>query len=326
MSKKVVIVGAGSIGSRHLQAIKKAKISIEIYVLDISKKSLKVAETRYKSIKKNDYVKKIIFTNKTSDLPQDIFLLVSATSASSRFNSTKSILDLCNVKNIIFEKFLFLKIIEYNKMSKLLKNKRINAWTNCNYQVIPFFKKNKYFNSDKLTMFVHGGDWAFASSAIHFIELFCYLTNNKISKMKFDLKNEQILPSKRNKYHEFGGLITAETQKGDTLLIESKKESKKPLYIDLSNNNFLFRLEVSKRTAHMTNFSNQNLFTKKFHIKFPFQSDLTNLYLKDIINKGDCGLPKYEDSSLNHKRLLQLFSREILRDNRYKSISDIQFT
>ena len=326
MTKNIVIVGAGSIGSRHLQALKKVNYSINIYVLDKSSFSLETAKNRYNEVKKNKSIKSINFYKNLLGLPKDIYLLINATTASVRYTVTKSILDVCNVKYIIFEKFLFLQVTEYNKMDKLLKNKKIKAWTNCNYQVIPFFKKNKYFNSGKLTMFVHGGNWAFASSAIHFIELFCYLTKKKISKMKFDLKNERILPSKRNKYYEFGGLLTAETQNGDTLLIESKKESEKPLYIDLSNNDVLFRLEVSKRTAHMINFSKQSKFTKKFQIKFPFQSELTNIYLKDIINKRDCGLPKYEDSSLNHKRLIQLFSREILRDNRYKSISDIRFT
>ena len=156
MSKKIVIIGAGSIGSRHLQAIKKVNINIEIYVLDKSEVSLKLAKSRYMEIKNNKNISKIVFTNKISDLPKCIYLLISATTASVRYVSTKSILDLCVVKFIIFEKFLFSKVQEVNKMRQILKDNNIKAWVNCNYQIIPFFKNNKYFNSAKLSMIVHG--------------------------------------------------------------------------------------------------------------------------------------------------------------------------
>lgn len=326
MSKKIVIIGAGSIGSRHLQAIKKVNIKIEIYVLDKSDASLKVAKSRYMEIKSNNNISKIVFTNKISDLPKSIYLLISATTASVRYVSTKSILDLCVVKFIIFEKFLFSKVQEVNKMRQILKDNNIKAWVNCNYQTIPFFKNNEYFNSTKLSMIVHGGNWAFASSAIHFIELFCYLTKEKISEIEFDLLGEKVLVSKRSKYHEFGGTLTAKTKGGDFLVIESKKDSKKPLYLDLSNSDYLFRLEISKRIASLTDFKKKDSQTKSFKLKFPMQSELSNLYLEEIVKKKNCGLPTYQDCSINHISLIKLFKNKLSKDQRYKKRKDIVFT
>ena len=45
--KKIFIIGSGELGSRHLQSLKNIKTSLEIYIIDPSNKSLKIAQERY---------------------------------------------------------------------------------------------------------------------------------------------------------------------------------------------------------------------------------------------------------------------------------------
>lgn len=47
---KVAIIGAGQLGSRHLQGLKGAASSLAITVLDSSKESLQVSKERYEAI------------------------------------------------------------------------------------------------------------------------------------------------------------------------------------------------------------------------------------------------------------------------------------
>ena len=50
MSTSVLIVGAGQLGSRYLQSLKKVKSSLNIYVVDINQNSLNIAKDRWDEI------------------------------------------------------------------------------------------------------------------------------------------------------------------------------------------------------------------------------------------------------------------------------------
>ena len=43
----IAIIGAGQLGSRHLQGLKKAQLPMNIFVLDASEESLTICEQRY---------------------------------------------------------------------------------------------------------------------------------------------------------------------------------------------------------------------------------------------------------------------------------------
>ena len=60
-SKKVVIIGAGNIGSRHLQALKAVKIPLEIFVIDPSQASLDLSKERYKSMPEGKFSEEVNF-------------------------------------------------------------------------------------------------------------------------------------------------------------------------------------------------------------------------------------------------------------------------
>ena len=303
MNKKIVIIGAGAIGSRHLQGVKKiTQFNYEIFVIDKNLESLNLAKKRYKEIKDNKKIKSVVFDSKINVLPKKIDLLINATTSSKRYSSTKSVIDICVIKNIIFEKVLFNSILEIKKMDAIIKKKKIKAWVNCSYQCIPYFKKIRSLCADngKLTMNVHGGNWSLGSSCIHFIEFFNYLTNSEICKMNFDLLGENIQKSKRKRYYEFGGLLLAKTTSGDYLSIEAKKNSKKPLFIDISNNDIYLQLEDAKRLVKIKDYSGSKIKERRVKINMPMQSDSSKYLCENILIKKRCDLPTYKTSSKNH--------------------------
>ena len=58
----IAIIGAGQLGSRHLQGLKKAQAPMNIYVLDANNDSLKICEQRYNEIADNNLIGEIIFS------------------------------------------------------------------------------------------------------------------------------------------------------------------------------------------------------------------------------------------------------------------------
>ena len=56
----IAIIGAGQLGSRHLQGLKLAQLPMRIEIVDSSEKSLETARERYDQIEANPLVLSLI--------------------------------------------------------------------------------------------------------------------------------------------------------------------------------------------------------------------------------------------------------------------------
>ena len=131
----ILIIGLGNIGYYHLYSIYNNNNSnnYNIYALD---KNIKILT----KIKKNK-IQNIYLFDKIEKLPNIKFdILILSTSATDRYIILKKLLKLYFVKYIIFEKVAFNSLKEIELTKKILLNKKIKSWVNCNYQTIPFFR------------------------------------------------------------------------------------------------------------------------------------------------------------------------------------------
>jgi pyrroline-5-carboxylate reductase len=89
----IAIIGAGELGSRHLQGLKLAKVEMSIYVIDPNANSLKQSQERYDQVAANLMVIAISFLSNLNQLPENLDLVIIATSSIVRANVTKSLLE-----------------------------------------------------------------------------------------------------------------------------------------------------------------------------------------------------------------------------------------
>ena len=59
--KKILLIGCGNIGSRHLQSILKINTNCAVYVVEKSKISTNVAKKRCKEVSKKNSIKSLYF-------------------------------------------------------------------------------------------------------------------------------------------------------------------------------------------------------------------------------------------------------------------------
>ena len=72
--KTILIAGAGQLGSRHLQGVKTSKNELDIWVYDLCKESLKVAEVRYNQVESKN--KTAHFVDTLEEVPNNIDVLI----------------------------------------------------------------------------------------------------------------------------------------------------------------------------------------------------------------------------------------------------------
>ena len=168
---------------------------------------------------------------------------------------------------------------------KKIKASKIKAWVNCNYQTIPYFiELRDKLKSKKFSMQVFGGKWSMGTSAIHFLDLFAYLSNSKIKSLSFFSHTKKLNKAKRKGYFEFVGYFKAKSYNNNEIKIEKLSNSDLPMFITFKSKDSFIIFEDSKRVVNtISDYTNWKLKSKK--IKMLFQSQLTATFQKNFINR-----------------------------------------
>lgn len=124
---RVAIIGAGQLGSRHLQGLLKSKSEQVIYVLDPSESSLKISRNRAQEIKNNH---NLLFITDWNKLPNYLDLVIVSTGANVRSKVVSKLLTDFKVKNLILEKVLFQDLKSYSEINNLINKTKTPTWVN----------------------------------------------------------------------------------------------------------------------------------------------------------------------------------------------------
>ena len=107
LSKNIVIIGAGNLGSRHLQALALTEIPLNVYVVDSFQKSLDIAKQRWEEMPFNSLVQSVTFYKDIQELNNNFEVAIIATSSKPRRMVLENLLIKNKVRYAILEKVLF---------------------------------------------------------------------------------------------------------------------------------------------------------------------------------------------------------------------------
>lgn len=307
--RNVLIVGAGQLGSRHLQGASQVKTKINLLVVDKSPSSIKNAIKRYGEMDFNPSIKNISYFNDLNEIRvNEIDLAIVATTADIRANIIVALNNQFAIKKIILEKILFQKESDYWLINNLIKINKITAWVNHPRRSFPFYKKLKKELElhNKYKMKVTGGSWGLACNGLHFIELISYLTERKELNLDTSHLESFLLESKRKGFYEVMGTIKGKIGEVDIELNCDQGDS--PIEIEI-NSEFenLYIYESHNKII------NKNLKSNKINYKSKKilynQSEITGVLIDSILNESKCDLPYFEDVMEQHL----LFTKKIMQ-------------
>lgn len=308
----ILLIGAGQLGSRHLQGLAKSKLHFDIHITDISSQSLNIAEERFNEanlLKESLIVSK---SNSIEDLPSQHFdLVIIATNADIRFAITKKLLSLNTVSNIIFEKVAFQSEPQFNEIISLLKKHSVMSWVNCARRHFSGYRNlfNLLKGVEDIKFSLAGDEWGLACNSVHFIDLFAFLTSNANYKITKTNLIPQIFESKRKGFIEFFGEYEGVGINGCSFSITCKLKQEnitvQPSSIELDYGNFRILIEESSNRILFFEKNNQVPFREE-QLGIIYQSNLTNLQAEQILLEGYSSLPTLQDSFEIHKPFLKM--------------------
>ena len=297
---KNLIIGAGELGSRHLQGLLKFDKKQIIYVLDTSKSSLNIAKERASEIEFEHTIK---YITDWDNIPSELDLVIVATGASVRSKVVTKLLTICNVKNLVLEKILFQDVESYSGIRELITNTNTATLVNHPRRMFKHYKeiKNVITESDENVSFqVFGGNWDLACNALHFIDLFSFLSQSEVKSIDFEGIDNNIIKSKRLNCIEFTGTLKGVLKNGNDFNICSLEGDYEDITISVltKSNRWIIQEGSAQKIIHLSKENNFNENITPFINEF--QSNLTTRIINDLLVEGKTTLPSYDDACSSH--------------------------
>ena len=298
----IAIIGAGQLGSRHLQALARLTTDCEITVIDPSLESLAVAKQRFEEMPVNNAVRVVGYGVSVDELPAELDYVVVATGADVRLQVLQSLLARSTVRFMLLEKVLFQHLGDYEVAEALLKAHSVKAWVNCTRRAYPLYNNiREFFGNEPLRWFqVSGGNWGLGCNSIHFLDLLAKLTDGSPSELTTDSLDRALIPSKRKNFMEFTGTLRGKFG-GTEFELASLADSTARL---------LMTIRSDKRTCIIDETGGQAFFFdgatwEQKSFSMPLLSELATSVATSILREGVCDLPSYEQSAILHLPLLR---------------------
>lgn len=295
--KSVSIIGAGQLGSRHLQGLMKAQTELEVWVVDQSKESLKVAQGRCEEIQP-DTAKVVHYSESIVDLPLNLDLVIVATGSKPRAAIVKSLLLHSTVSYLVLEKFLFTRLEEYDEIAKLLEEKNVKCWVNCPRRMWDAYTEIKALINpqEPVIMEYHGQDWGMCCNSVHYVDIWMFLAGN--SPIAVDLSEVEpcVFDSKRSGYIELMGREKFITDDGDELVLGCYASYSGSTIVKITNDGNEIIVDGGKKEWSFNGIIHS--------YKQVFQSERTGILADELFENGNCRLVRYVESVAYHKAYL----------------------
>lgn len=297
---RVLVIGAGQLGSRHLQGLVKYSRAMEIYVLDPSQDSLKIAQEREQEI---THKHTVTYSQSWESLPDFFDLVIVATNANVREAITIRLLENHKVRFLILEKVLFQELGAYERVEQLLVKNNVVTFVNHPRRMFQSYKavKETLTPNTRGVYSIVGGNWGLGCNALHFLDLFVYLSGKKILDVDVDSVDNQLIESARKGFFEFTGTLTGRLEDGSFFTITSFKGDASPATVTVFNNEQRFVIQEGG-TPQIYALSKQSLFKSENNdFRIQYQSDLTTEIVKELFEENRCSLPSYEEARHSHE-------------------------
>ena len=303
----VAVIGAGQLGSRHLQGLSKLVQDCTLHIVDPSDSSIAEARKRISEIKLAK-PKKVCSHYSPETLPASVELAIIATTSDTRLAAMKSLCSSSSAQFLILEKVLFQNPSHFVEARKLLESQSIKCWVNCPRRAnFEYSELRDFFGGEPLTfMAVNGGGWGLGCNAIHFLDLLAFFSGRTEFSFDTSLLDRETRYGKREGFIEISGTLRGDCS-GISFALRSAWGGKGRHIISLYSDTKVAVIDeigskvwrINEDTSECTDFN------------VPFQSNLTTSLANSILTDGICDLPTYDESLLVHMPFLKALSKHL---------------
>ncbi len=305
MSKRVLLVGCGQIGSRHLQAVGCLPEVASVDVIDCNESSLALGQARLNEL--TDKNSKILYRwlGAIESSSQSVDLCILATSAFGRLKLIKEIFEKTGVTKFIIEKLVAQSVGEYQELLAFAKQKNLSIWVNCptrSYAVHQYIK-SKLDPHEPVIFSEIGGNHGLICNGIHYVDLFRFYDQSPEIYPAGALIDPILHPSKRGKdLFDLSGILTGYSSKGGKFILSYAADHLASDIVTITTCRARFVVDV------ISGWAEESIEGGAWQ-KIPVVTNIrvsytTKIFCSDIFACNVCALPTLQECWLAHHYLL----------------------
>jgi len=292
MRRKLLIAGAGQLGSRYLQGLSKLKEPTDIWVFDVSSESLARAKQRWDEMPQSG-AQQVHYIDNLSTIPKSIDLAIVATTADVRAELLRRIIGVGAAINYwVLEKVLAQSEDEIKKIQELLVNAK-GAWVNTGMYMWPLYRniRERY----RVGVPISGSFKGFrglACNAIHYVDFVSRWNSAAVTQVDTSRLKPEWHPAKRTGFYDIDGDIHVRFSDGSELKLESDR-------VRLGYQVKL-RIDQDEWSVSEAEGKAQTTDGRVVEGETGLQSQLTAPLVQAIFSGQPCGLPTLAESGQQH--------------------------
>ncbi len=298
MSKSILIVGCGQLGSRHLQAVASMPQVSLIQVLDPNPASLAMGKSRLGEARDINPLLTVSWLSRIEEVNPQVDLCIIATLAKGRLQLVRAIAGHVQAKNFMVEKVVCQSLAEYKELMGFAAEKRLNIWVNCKTRAyaIHQYIKTKLDPKDPVIFSFVGGNDGLGTCGIHEADLFMFYDGGSQIHLKDALVDNLLHPSKRGAdIFELSGTLIGHTDKGSRFQVTFMDQPMAPDILTILTPRSRFIIDHFKKFALESYEHRQWEWTTVPIEENWMVSHMSKQFAADILDSGQCRLPTLND-------------------------------
>jgi len=306
-SYRVLIVGCGQLGSRHLQAIASLPQVKQIEVVDPRPESLALGQERLEEITDPNPSMSIRWLSSLEEATKGGDLCIVATQADVRCQIVHQVVDGLGYSSFLLEKVVAESVGDYEKLVDYSRSKGLSVWVNCKARAHPSHKRAKTHidPAEPIVFSVVGGNHGLATNGIHSAALFSFYDEAECIESAGSHVDQILHASKRGDGRfDLSGTLRGYTEKGSQFTLSFAGNHTGPAHYTIVAPRY--RAVIDDMTKWYYASTAEDGWT--WH-EVPFDanllvSNMTRYFAADILRSGRCELPTLEECYPAHRFIL----------------------
>jgi len=307
VTKNIVLVGCGNIGSRHIQALTKLPFKIKLHLVEPSLESKNLTKSRLEEMD-IDNIDELEWYNSTEESIPKSDLVIIATQSVGRADLIQNLLEKGHSRFLI-EKIVCQSTEEYKLLNSKFQEFDAKGWINTNRRYVESYHQLKnLIKNEPFYMYVIAGNVGLGSNAYHFIDLFSWFSNDQNISLNGDFLDSKTISNKRGKnLLEFSGKLICKNNMS-SLMISFLSSIDTPVVLGFINNeNHILINETEKKVISI----HGNLLLSDNFEMINVSSSTTQI-VNSILTEDKCQLPRLNFGFNAHSELFDVFNKHIL--------------
>lgn len=307
-STRILLVGCGEIGSRHLQAVVRLPRVTRIEIVDPRPEACALGRARVAEVPDRCPSTELRWFSSLEQASRGGALCIVATQANGRSALVRDVAEKLGYRTFLLEKIVTQSVRELEELVAYARQRELSVWVNFMTRAYPVFKRVKQLidPAEPIVFSSIGGNRGLATNGMHDADLFAYFDgSSRIEPAGCALVDPILHPSKRGRaVFDMSGTLHGCTEKGSQMTLSYMQGHQGWPYIMIATPRYRWVVDHVQHTAAESDAASGwawRVVPCECNI---FVSQMTTIFASGILVSGRCDLPTLEESLVAHRFIL----------------------